>query len=220
MQFEEIFKSVYKLDGKLATKNMVQKRRVYGEELVKCDGIEYRLWNPYRSKLAAAMLKGMKTMEIKEGSKVLYLGAATGTTASHVSDIIAKDGKLFGVEISERNMRDFVKLCELRNNMLPILADAGHTESYQESVGTCDIIYQDVAVKDQANILLQNSPMLKKGGYVYFVIKSQSIDISKKPEEIYKTELSKLEDKFEILEKIDIEPYDSLHLFVVLRKIN
>lgn len=219
MRLDEVFKSVYKLDGKLATQNMVPGKRVYGEELIRCKDVEYRLWNPYRSKLAAAILKGMGTMEIKEGSKVLYLGAATGTTPSHVSDIIGEEGKLFGVEISERNMREFVKLCEVRSNMLPILADAGHTELYDGNIGICDIMYQDISVKNQAEIFLKNSSMLKKGGYAYFVIKSQSIDISKKPELIYKEELSKLEGTFEILERIDIEPYDSLHMFAVLRKI-
>ena len=88
---------------------------------------------------------------------------------------------LFGVEISERNMREFVKLCEVRDNMLPILADAAHPEAYSESVGKCDIIYQDVAVKEQAEIMMKNSHMLKKGGYAYFMIKSQSVDISKDP---------------------------------------
>ena len=220
MKFEEVFPSVYKIDGKLATRNMTPGRKVYGEELVRCKDAEYRMWNPYRSKLAAAIIRGMKKMGIGAGSRVLYLGAATGTTPSHVSDIIGREGRLFGVEISERNMREFVKLCEARDNMLPILADAGRPEAYAGSVGSCDIIYQDVAVKNQAEIMLKNSPMLKKGGFAYFVIKSQSVDISKDPEEVYREELSRLRGTFEVLERIDIEPYDSLHMFAVLRKIN
>ncbi len=220
MKFEKVFPSVYRVDGKLATENLAPGRKVYGEMLVKRGDAEYRMWNPYRSKLAAAIRNGMKKMEIKDGSKVLYLGSATGTTPSHVSDIIGREGRLFGVEISERNMREFVALCESRNNMLPILADAGHPETYSESVGSCDVIYQDVAVKNQAEILMKNSSMLKKGGYAYFVIKSQSVDISKSPESVYKEELSKLKGTFEVLERIDIEPYDSLHLFVVLRKVD
>ncbi len=220
MRFDKMFEGVYRIDGRIATRNLAVGRKVYGEELVKHKDTEYRMWNPYRSKLAAALINGMKNMDIKEGSKVLYLGTATGTTPSHVSDIIGKTGRLFGVEISERNMREFVKLCEARDNMLPILADASHPESYSESVGECDIIYQDVAVKEQAEIMLKNSGMLKKGGYAYFIIKSQSVDISKDPSEVFREELSKLEGKFEVLERIDIEPYDSLHMFAVLRKID
>jgi fibrillarin-like pre-rRNA processing protein len=220
MKVDEVFPSVYKVDGKLATRNLAPGRKVYGEALVKQRDTEYRMWNPYRSKLAAAILNGMKEMAIKPGCKVLYLGAATGTTPSHVSDIIGKGGRLFGVEISERNMREFVSLCEFRENMLPILADAGNPEAYSKDVGSCDIIYQDVAVKNQAELLMKNSGMLKMGGFAYFVIKSQSVDISKSPSEVYREELSRLKGTFEVLERIDIEPYDSLHLFVVLRKIH
>ena len=42
---------------------------------------------PFRSKLAAAILGGVENIWMKPGSKVLYLGAASGTTVSHVSDI-------------------------------------------------------------------------------------------------------------------------------------
>jgi len=218
MRFDKLFEGVYRIGGKLATRNLKPGRKVYGEELVKYKEEEYRMWNPYRSKLAAAIINGMENMEIKTGLKVLYLGAATGTTASHVSDVIGRAGMLFGVEISERNMRDFVKLCEVRDNMLPILADAANPETYSGSVGKCDVIYQDVAVKSQAEIMLKNSPMLKKGGYAYFVIKSQSVDVSRNPNDVFREELGKLEDAFEVLERIDIEPYDSLHMFAVLRK--
>ncbi len=50
--------------------------------------IEYRVWNPFRSKLAAAILGGVDQIYMPPGSKVLYLGAASGTTVSHVSDIV------------------------------------------------------------------------------------------------------------------------------------
>ncbi len=210
---------MYSIGGRIATVNMVKGRRVYGEELVGGNGIEYRLWNPYRSKLAAALLNRMGHMEIKGGSRVLYLGAATGTTASHVSDIIGPRGRLFGVEISERNMREFLGLCDLRANMLPILADASHPDAYLGEIGECDIIYQDISSRNQAEILLANSVALKKGGYAYFIIKSQSIDIARRPEDTYRDELAKLRGAFAVDERIDLEPYDSMHLFAVLKKI-
>ena len=49
---------------------------------------EYRAWNPFRSKLAAAIVGGIEHIHMKPGSKVLYLGAASGTTVSHVSDLV------------------------------------------------------------------------------------------------------------------------------------
>jgi fibrillarin-like pre-rRNA processing protein len=218
MSLRQLFPGVYMIDNKLATQNFARGSRVYGEDLITISGVEYRLWNPYRSKLAAAILNGMKNFRIEQGSAVLYLGAATGTTSSHVSDIVGSGGRIYGVELSERNMREFINVCERRPNMLPILADARYTDRYKDVVGQCDAIYQDVSARDQAHILIENSRFLKSGGLVYFAIKSQSIDISKRPEEVYRNELEKLSGKFTVLERLSIEPYDSMHLFVVLRK--
>ncbi len=217
MKIIDISHGIYRIDGKLATENSVKGAKVYGEDLVMVDGKEYRLWNPYRSKLAAAIINGMKNISLLETDNVLYLGAATGTTASHVSDI-TKGGKVFCVELSERNMRDLLNVCGKRTNMLPILSDARLTERYSKYLPVCDVIYQDISSKDQAEILNKNSKFLKAGGIAYFIIKSQSIDISRNPENIYAEELAKLSKDFEILERIDLEPFDSLHLFTVLRK--
>ncbi len=220
MELINISDNIFKIDGKLATKNLITGHKVYGEELIQRDGIEYRFWNPYRSKLAAAILKGLKTIAIKDGICVLYLGVSTGTTSSHVSDIIGINGRLFGVEISKRSMREFLNLCELRHNMLPILGDAMVVDNYKDLVkeGSCDVIYQDVSARDQSGILKANSIFLKKGGIAYFIIKSQSIDVGKKPEEVFEDELDKLKDVFDIVEKIDINPFDKLHMFAVLKK--
>jgi len=216
---KELFPGVYLIDNRLATKNLARGRKVYNEELVVIDGIEYRQWNPYRSKLSAAILKGIKNVKIKRGNSVLYLGAATGTTVSHVSDIVETNGRIYAVELSERNLRNLIAVCEARKNILPILADARNVEEYADSVDQCDVLYQDISAKKQAEILLLNSRFLKKGGYAYFVIKSQSIDISKKPKETFREELEVLKGRFELVESVSLEPYDSMHLFAVLKKI-
>ncbi|MCL4404399.1 MAG: fibrillarin-like rRNA/tRNA 2'-O-methyltransferase [Candidatus Marsarchaeota archaeon] len=218
MEIKELFEGVFLIDGKLATENMVKGSKAYSEELLAVGNKEYRLWNPYRSKLSAAIMNGMKNMHIKKGSSVLYLGAATGTTASHVSDIVGPKGSVYCIELSDRNMRQLLGVCEKRRNMLPILGDAGETSKYSEYVGECDVIYQDVSARDQSGILLENSKFLKKGGFAYFIIKSQSVDVSKKPSEVFESELSKVSQQYEIVEKVNIEPYDELHMFAVLRK--
>ena len=157
MRIEKIFDGVYRIDGKLATENLVPGARVYGEELIKAKGVEYRLWNPYRSKMAAALINGLRNFKVAKGSNVLYLGAATGTTPSHISDIIGDDGRLYCVELSERNMRELLNVCDRRGNMLPILGDANQVEKYADVVGECDIIYQDVSARNQAEIMAPNS---------------------------------------------------------------
>ncbi len=217
MEIKGVFEVVYKIDGKLATKNLAKGSRVYNEELVQHNGVEYRMWNPYRSKLAAAIMKGMKNMFIANGKNVLYLGAATGTTCSHVSDIVGNEGTVYCVEISERNMRELIKVCEKRENMIPLFSDARKTDSYGSEIDEVDVIYQDVSARDQAGILLANSRFLKKGGYAYVAIKSQSISVAKKPSEVYSDFFKEVAQRFEVVEKIDIAPYDQKHMFAVLK---
>ena len=115
MSLRQLFPGVYLIDNKLATQNLAKGSKVYGEDLVTVFGNEYRLWTPYRSKLAAAIMNGLKTFGIGQGSAVLYLGAATGTTSSHVSDIVGNTGKVYGVELSERNMREFINVSQRAN---------------------------------------------------------------------------------------------------------
>ena len=218
MDPERLFDGVYRINGRLFTKNMTPGYAVYGEELIGIGGEEYRGWNPYRSKLAAAIMNGLKEFHFGAGKSVLYIGGATGTTVSHVSDIVGGSGRVYCVELSERNMRELVKVCERKGNILPILADAGDADTYSDIVGECGVIYQDASARDQAALLLANSRFLSKGGYAYFAIKSQSIDISRKPSEVFKEELKKLSVAYDLIETVAIEPYDMLHMFAVLRK--
>ena len=218
MAIKELFDGVFKVENKVATQNLVKGTRVYDEPLISVDDEEYRLWNPYRSKLAAAILNGLKTMGIKKDSKVLYLGAATGTTSSHVSDIVGKDGMVYCIEISERNLRELLKVCEKRQNMLPMMHDARNVEEYAKDVEECDILYQDISSRDQSDILKRNSVLLKSKGMAYVAIKSQSIDVAANPSVVYKKFLEEISGTFDVLEKIDIAPYSKMHLFAVLRK--
>jgi len=202
----------------LGTRSLAHGTRVYGERLVAYGNAEYRVWDPTRSKLAAAIMKGLKEVPIKEGSNVLYLGSASGTTASHVSDIVGRTGNVYCVEFAPRSMRDLVGVCEKRPNMLPILADARQPQTYAGKVERVDVMYQDVAQPDQAHILVENAKLfLKKGKHALIAIKSQSIDVTKKPAEVYDVALKELQSCFEVVEKVELSPYELDHMFVSLR---
>ncbi len=214
---KEIFENVFGQDGRVLTLNLVPGSKVYGENLLKINGKEYRAWNPKRSKLCAAIKKGLKNNPIKHNSTILYLGASTGTTPSHLSDILTGGG-LYAVEISAHSMKTLLRLCEKRENIIPILADARQPQTYRE-VGEVDIVYEDVASPEQADILLKNCRMfLKKGGYAMIAIKSQSIDVTQSPEETYKQVKEELSKELEIVEEISLEPFEKGHLFLVLQK--
>jgi len=161
--FKGIF-NVFYPDGskRLATKNLTPGHKVYDEDLITIKSIEYRLWDPTRSKLAAAVVKGLNKVPIIPDSKVLYLGAASGTTPSHVSDIIGSKGIEYCVEFSPRSIRDLVFLCERRGNMLPILDDARSPKNYEFLVDQVDVVYCDVAQPDQAKIIADNAKSFLK----------------------------------------------------------
>lgn len=211
------FPGVYQLDKSFATISADPGRQVYKEKILKREGKEYRIWDAFRSKLCGAMKKGLKTFPFSPGSKVLYLGASTGTTISHLSDVMGPDGEIYAVEIAPQCMKPLIALSERRENIIPIHADAKKPHEYEE-VGEVDSIYQDVAQPDQDDILIKNAKMfLKKDGIAMLCIKSQSIDVTKEPAEVFEAVLKKLETVFEVLEKMRLEPYDKDHLFVVLR---
>lgn len=220
----ERFKSVYWVeldDGtrKLATVNLARGTQVYGEKLVEIEGVEYRLWDPYRSKLAAAILKNIKENPINPGKLVLYLGAASGTTSSHVSDLVGPSGSIYCVEISSRPLRDLLVVCNKRPNMTPILADARQPSDYCALVENADVVYQDVAQPDQTDILLANvRTFLQDGGYAMLALKARSIDVTRDPSEIFKDEMDRLEKEMEIVDAKILDPYERDHAMLVLRK--
>lgn len=218
-QFSEVYWARLE-DGnrKPATRNLSPRKTVYGERLIKYASVEYRIWDPFRSKLAAAMLKGLKKVPIQPEHKVLYLGAASGTTASHVSDIVGEEGHVYCVEFAARSIRELVdNVCAFRFNMSPILADARFPERYAMLVEKVDDIYCDIAQPEQAKVLADNADVfLKAGGWVMLAIKAQSIDVTKAPLEVYKQEIGVLKTRgFHIGEVVHLEPYDKAHAMIV-----
>lgn len=182
---------------------------------------EKRLWDPFHSKAAAALKKNLKNWPFKEDSKVLYLGVAEGTTASHLSDILTK-GVIIGVDLSAEPFKKLLKLCEKRSNIIPVLSNANQIENYKEiidEVGKVDIVYQDLAQKIQADILIKNSKhFLKENGTAIYMIKALSIDVTQKPSKTFKQEIEKLEKAgFEIIEKKSLEPFQKGHAVLIAK---
>jgi fibrillarin-like pre-rRNA processing protein len=219
-KFAEIYEVTLE-DGarRLATRNLTPGRNVYGERLMRCEGVEYRVWDAFRSKLAAAILKGLKIVPVKPNHLVLYLGAASGTTASHVSDIVGEKGHVYCVEFASRSIRDLVdNVCTYRMNMSPILEDARFPQKYAMFIrGKVDDIYCDIAQPEQARVLADNAAQfLKRSGWVLLAVKAQSIDVTKEPSEVYKREVRVLENHgFKIEEVVHLEPYDKAHAMIL-----
>jgi fibrillarin-like pre-rRNA processing protein len=218
MNVEEKFPGVFIINGKLATRNSVPNFRPFSEQTEKIEGIEYRFWDPTRSKAAAAILKGIKEFPIKQGSKVLYLGAAHGYTCSYVANIVGETGIIYAVEFSERCFNEFLPICEKYKNLVPILADARKPELYSW-IEKVDVVYCDIAQPDQTEIALRNcKEFLKPGGFLMLVVKTQSIDVTKSTKEITEQEIKKIiAAGFEVLDWKILDPFEEKHSFIVAR---
>lgn len=204
----------------LVTRNLAPGRNVYGEPLINFDGVEYRSWNPTRSKLGAAIVKGLKTNPIRPGSRVLYLGVASGTTVSHVSDIIGHNGHVWGVDFAPRPVRDLIdNVVRYRRNISPILGDARQPQNYSLQVPKVEVIFADVAQPDQAEIVVKNIRFfLKSSGYAMLSIKSRSIDVGRDPVVIFAEQTAILRNNgLEILELIELDPYEKDHALAVVK---
>jgi fibrillarin-like pre-rRNA processing protein len=184
--------------------------------------VEYRVWDAFRSKLAGAIIKGLQTVPIESGSKVLYLGAASGTTPSHVSDIVGEGGFVYCVEFAQRSLRDLVNnVAAYRSNIIPILDDARMPERYAMFIpNKVNVVYCDVAQPEQAKLLADNGDVfLAAGGWVMLACKSQSIDVTMSPEQVYQQEARVLKRRgFNVTEIVDLEPYDKMHAMIVAQK--
>ena len=215
---EEIFAEIYSLrqddNAFLVTRNMTPGRTYYGEPTYQVDGVEYRSWNPTRSKLAAAIMKGVGIMPVRPGAKVLYLGAASGTTVSHVSDVLGETGHVWALDFAPRALRDLLdKVARYRSNVSPILGDANKPMEYSHLVPMVNAVFSDVAQPNQAEIVVKNASMfLKSGGWVMLSIKSRSVDVRRKPRDVYEAEVGVLEDGgLKVRELVELDPYEKDH---------
>lgn len=196
---EEIFKGVWKSEGKLFTKSKSPE-----------------VWDPYSSKPAAAIMNGLQNFPVKEGQKILYLGAAHGTTVSHFSDIVGEKGRIFGVEFSGKVIGELLKKASKKKNIVPILEDARFPERYGW-IGKVDLIYEDIAQRDQIAILKRNLPLLKLGGFVMVALKAKAIDSVREVKEIYKEAVAELRPEIDVIETVVLDPFERDHLFIVGR---
>lgn len=203
-------------DGRLATENLVPGTAVYGEDLVEVEGTEHRVWDPTRSKPAAALLKGLPELPFGPGETVLYLGAGTGTTVSHVSDLVGPDGRVVAVDASPWAVRDLLELAEDRPNVIPVLADAGEPDAYLPQAPGVDAVVQDVAQRDQADLLARNLERFRPGR-AFVAVKARSVDVAGDPRSVADEQLGRLEARgWRIVHRVTLDPYEEAHTAAVV----
>lgn len=213
---EEIQPGIFRRKDNIYTE-AASEESVYGETFIEVDRIKYRKWDASRSKVGAAVQKGIE-LEVERDDEVLYLGAASGTTVSHFSDILS-DGFIFAVEYSETVIRDLLDVAEDRENIAPILGNARNPEEYSDLVEKVDVVFQDISQSDQPEIFIKNcDKYLKDDGVGLLAVKAQSISTAEEPEKVFEDVKEKLENHFEIVAETTLEPYETAHLFLKLKK--
>jgi fibrillarin-like pre-rRNA processing protein len=216
---DEQFPGVFTQNDALFTENAVPGVDVYGERLIEHDGVEYREWQPDRSKAAAAITKGVRDVPMARDDTVLYLGASTGTTVSHFADIVA-DGMVYAVEYAPKIIRDLLMVADQRDTIAPILGDARQPQEYAPLCSTVDILYQDVTQQDQIRILRENAELfLADDGYAMIAIKAQSISSSRPAATVFEECKEELREDFDIVDGRKLAPFHSDHLFLLLRPV-
>lgn len=212
----EIQPNIFSYDAYIFTQNADPGNTVYGENLIEVNGTEYRRWVEKRSKVGAAIQNGMD-IDLRPEMNVLYLGAASGTTVSHFSDILT-DGVVVGVEYSDTVIKGLVELAERRDNIAPVLGNARNPEEYEKYLDGYDYIFQDISQQDQAEIFLKNCrKYLKAGGVGLLAIKARSISDSRPKEEIFEEVKEKVSEEYEIVDEVELEPYEKDHLVIKVK---
>jgi fibrillarin-like pre-rRNA processing protein len=184
---------------------------VYGERML--GGA--RVWDPYRSKLSALYHVGTG-IDLTPDMRVLYLGAANGTTVSHVADYVEV---VYAIEFAPRPMQDLLEVARRRNNVIPIMADAARPEQYAPVVEAVDLVYQDVAQPDQAAIAIRNCAFLKEGCPLILMLKTRSVDVRKDPADVFHETLCLLTTAgLLVKESVWLTPYHADHAAIICTK--
>ncbi len=207
-----LWEGVYRRGRELFTRNLVPGQRVYGEEILQEGEEEFRHWDPWRSKLAAYLLKSRAEGLLKGVSSVLYLGGAHGTTVSHLSDALP-DAQIYVVEKSPTAFAPLLALARQRTNLLPLLADAQLPERYAADVGSVDLLYQDVAQRGQAAIYRQNaSSCLRAGGDGILMLKVRSVTQARSPRVVLAESRRELDAAgLRVRDSVELSPFSRDH---------
>ncbi|MGC2289781.1 MAG: fibrillarin-like rRNA/tRNA 2'-O-methyltransferase [Thermoplasmata archaeon] len=201
-----------------ATEALGTPPEVYGERLVPVRSGWWRRWDPYRSKLSSALLKGFRGPLPQPGERWLYLGAATGTTASHLADLVGPDGAVYAVEMSLRPFARLLRLAERYPNLFPLLGDARRPDDYAGWVPPVDGMYSDIAQADQVGIARRNAELfLRDGQPLLLVLKLSSLGRDRNPDALVDRALGELRPFRAMSPPLTLEPFHRQHRFFVAR---
>ena len=216
---DTIFWITVKNKKKLATLNNASINEVYNEKLIKMNGKQYNLWNPYTSKLAAAIVNGMEIFPILEKTKVLYLNSTIEKTLSHISDIIGVNGKIFILRDINENSKKFLdNVMNDRTNVFTITRDNGDPAKFSSKTEMVNVVYVDITQHNETEVAIQNCKRyLRDGGFLMLVVPTKKIDFVNNPNGQNLEEIQKLQSSFEIIQQINLTDFFKEHSMIIAK---
>ena len=216
---DTIFWITVKNKKKLATLNNASINEVYNEKIIKINGKQYNLWNPYTSKLAAAIVNGMEIFPILKKTKILYLNGAIEKTLSHISDIIGVNGKIFILRDINENSKNFLEnVMNDRTNVFTITRDNGDPAKFSSKSEMVNVVYVDITQHNETEVAIQNCKRyLRDGGFLMLVVPTKKIDFVNNPNGQNLEEIQKLQSSFEIIQQINLTDFFKEHSMIIAK---
>ena len=216
---EVIFWVTVRNEKKLATLSNVSTNQDYKENLVEMNGKQYSIWNPYMSKLAAAIINGMEIFPILKKTKILYLDPTSEKTIKHISDIVGINGKIFVVRNIMKNSKNFLEqIAKNRSNIFTIIPDKTNPARLTGMTEMVDVIYIDIAEHNQTEIAIQNCKNhLRIGGFLMLIVPTKNIDFANNTSKKNQEERKKLQTSFDIIQEINLTDFFKEYSMVIAK---
>ena len=216
---DAIFWVTVRNEKKLATLSNMSTNRDYKENLVQTNGKRYSIWNPYTSKLAAAIINGMEIFPILKKTKILYLDPTTEKTVKHISNIVGINGKIFVVRDVMKNSKNFLEqIVKNRSNIFTIIPDKTNPARLTGMTEMVDVIYIDIAEHNQTEIAIQNCKNhLRIGGFLMLIVPTKNIDFANNPSKKNQEERKKLQTSFDIIQEINLTDFFKEYSMVIAK---
>ena len=214
-----IFWVTVRNEKKLATLSNVSTNQDYKENLVEMNGKQHSIWNPYMSKLAAAIINGMEIFPILKKTKILYLDPTSEKTIKHISDIVGINGKIFVVRNIMKNSKNFLEqIAKNRSNIFTIIPDKTNPARLTGMTEMVDVIYIDIAEHNQTEIAIQNCKNhLRIGGFLMLIVPTKNIDFANNPSKKNQEERKKLQTSFDIIQEINLMDFFKEYSMVIAK---
>ena len=214
-----IFWVTVRNEKKLATLSNVSTNQDYKENLVEMNGKQHSIWNPYMSKLAAAIINGMEIFPILKKTKILYLDPTSEKTIKHISDIVGINGKIFVVRNIMKNSKNFLEqIAKNRSNIFTIIPDKTNPARLTGMTEMVDVIYIDIAEHNQTEIAIQNCKNhLRIGGFLMLIVPTKNIDFTNNPSKKNQEERKKLQTSFDIIQEINLMDFFKEYSMIIAK---